>query len=297
MIVVIEGSDDTGKTVLAKEFVKMGYEYVHNGKPEPGTDLFQFYLKQVADAADRNVVFDRLHLGETVYGPIMRDKSLITAEQLRLINRLIYGLGGAIILCDTNANGIVDRWRSRIDSEYVKEVPQLRAIIGAFRHLADTEFVNHISFLRYNMTEYQGMADHFARSTIMNAVGRLPVGVTGSPTAKYLFVGERANSELDAAFLCDKRSSAFLNRCLWDAGFNEWEMAFVNAFFPDGSRRRLRGIRDTWPKVNFIALGLLAQKECLAQGVPFLPAPHPQYVKRFQSKDHAKYTKLLSSLA
>jgi len=95
--VIIEGPDGAGKTTLAQQFVKSGLKYHHEGPPPAGCSVFDHYMSFLdrCDAAGVGMVLDRFHIGEIVYGSILRGSSGITVEQAMVISSRV----DRIILC------------------------------------------------------------------------------------------------------------------------------------------------------------------------------------------------------
>ena len=306
MIIVLEGSDCTGKSTLAQEFVKRGFKYEHFGVPAPDEDLFKTYTDALLNAQG-DVVFDRLHVGALVYAEIMRNSQgpMITVTELRLLNRLILGLGGAIVFCETYVDDILKLWRERQHGEYVKAEERLQSIIVRYHDLYIEELLLLPNVLTYDFARYRGNPGIFAQCIInpeMQAAFQhndaiLPLGLIGSPTRKYVLIGEQIGGDksYDLAFYNANGSSDFLNTALWEAGYQEHELAFTNAYDRDGEARNLYRLYRNRPGQIFIALGRVAGEQCAHYGVPYLQSPHPQYVKRFQSNRRNKYVGLLRS--
>jgi thymidylate kinase len=154
-ILVLEGADGTGKTFLAKALEKRGFEYRHQGPPAAGTDLFELYTQELLYAQGKDVVFDRLHVGELIYGPVMRGKSLISLEQFRLINQLLFSLGGKIIFCDTDNETIIQNYLARKNQEYLTDREKLYKVIYDYRVIFDQEFT-HENCLAYDYQKLSG---------------------------------------------------------------------------------------------------------------------------------------------
>jgi MoxR-like ATPase len=67
MIVILEGPDGAGKTTLAEQLAKKyGLVYKHEGPPPPKVNVLEYYGQLLDEARGKNVVFDRLALGERV---------------------------------------------------------------------------------------------------------------------------------------------------------------------------------------------------------------------------------------
>lgn len=140
--------------------------------------------------------------------------------------------------------------------------------------------------------------------------GKLPEGVTGSPEAYYLVVGEQVNGLThgqEIPFHRIDHSSKYLMDALGNVAFVSGVFAFTNAILPGGKvtdkhrhRRKYTNDRDLKAVVqelpNFrraIALGTIAAHVCADQGVPYRSVPHPSYWKRFKHHDLEGYARLL----
>jgi predicted ATPase len=103
-MVIIEGPDGSGKTTLLKQLglERRTFKSMHGGvggtTPNgwaPGSDpydaLVEILLNKQYEETQSNIKIgiDRLHLSEWVYGPLLRNKQLITDEVLTNFSRLL----------------------------------------------------------------------------------------------------------------------------------------------------------------------------------------------------------------
>ena len=297
-MIILEGPDGSGKTTVIE---RLGYERRAFkalrggvGESERGNWGAQdpapiAYARQIL-AAHPRVAFDRFHLSETIYGPILRQGSGISDEEVVVLERLLKARGVTTILCLPPA---VDTLRN-----VVKE--------GRERPAYQT-----LGFLRKSYLAWERLRDATDRYDVFyNYVAKpdgpwlptlptCPQGVVGSPTARYLFVGDRSNLAIDLPFFSMHNCSGFLNRCLWYAGFRESEIALTNAFNAEGRPRDLHAslLAST---THVIALGVEAGTELGRQGIPvnypIFTAPHPQFWKRFHARNEAAYVDRLREI-
>lgn len=110
MIVILEGNDRAGKTTIANALVEEdNFRCVHFGPPETndfGTEfhvrLLEELIKEVEAEHPRDLVFDRAHLGELVYGPLDRGVTAMTWGQMAQIERVFQGAGAILVWVDTD---------------------------------------------------------------------------------------------------------------------------------------------------------------------------------------------------
>ncbi|MQB01812.1 MAG: hypothetical protein GEU78_16285, partial [Actinobacteria bacterium] len=99
MLIILEGADKVGKSTLARDLEPD--KILH--ATQPTGDWFQEYaepLEFYRPGAGLDVVCDRWHLGELVYGPLYRDQSLVGDEQLAYLSLFLASRGATIVLAD-----------------------------------------------------------------------------------------------------------------------------------------------------------------------------------------------------
>ena len=83
MIIVIQGCDKTGKTTLAKKLAQMhNLKYIHVTKPKTDNPQ-QEYIDIILNNDNVDIVVDRLHIGQNVYGPLYRNTQIRNFEKLQ----------------------------------------------------------------------------------------------------------------------------------------------------------------------------------------------------------------------
>lgn len=108
-MIIVEGPDGSGKSTTIKRLGHYGRRLrslrggVGGDTPEGWSDFspLQAYEHEIIKArvAGSCTAFDRFHLSERVYGPILRHTQLINDETLEEINAMIHRYKIPIILC------------------------------------------------------------------------------------------------------------------------------------------------------------------------------------------------------
>jgi uracil-DNA glycosylase len=306
----LDGIDGSGKTTLAQALrQKEGYQIKHFGVPPTEAlrseqSIFRFYLDPMYEAVEGLVphtVFDRSHLAEPIYGPVMRGGTAMTYRVEALLERYIEAVDGQIVICLPPYRVAFNNWVARKGLEYVKEASSFRKIYEGYAHLLFNQKRNH-NFIWYDYT--RNYCPSFANGLMAFNGCPLPAGVVGSQRPRFLFVGERpgsGNENRDLPFLSPENCSGFLFDCLQQAGYKEHELAFVNAWKGDGTNTYLGPILEDLYNVRkslscVIALGEAARKALFSIDAKCVPLAHPQHVKRFKSREAKRYIEVLKDL-
>lgn len=290
-VIILEGPDGGGKTTLAKQLVEEGFVYRHEGPPPPGVDLVAHYLNLLNESIEstQDYVHDRLWLGERIYGPICRGIDKIGLEGQNLFNRIHTSNSVLHVICLPTFEVALENYSNKImeKNDYLKSMNKWKEVYEAYDSWIEHN-QNSIN-IRFN---YE--ISHI-ESLLYYRFFHFPKGMVGSPTAKYLFIGDQPNHEtIDIPFHALNGSSGFLNKAISMSGIEESELALSNAYGPRGRDfHALGSILNSVPHVKRIfLLGSEAVKwfnSDLNAGIK-IPCkvyrlPHPSYLKRFRGNN------------
>lgn len=127
-ILIFEGPDGAGKTALIRFLEKThGYKVLAFDKPKTQEEkdrMFKMYVELMVSGgilnSDQKWILDRSWYSEMVYGPIMRDKSYISAQQCYALEALLVAIGGKVIYVTADTETLVKRAFNR-GEDYVNE--------------------------------------------------------------------------------------------------------------------------------------------------------------------------------
>lgn len=81
MLVKLTGIDTTGKTTLAAALARHGFVRRYNAFDPGRRDVFAHYVALLQRTGQTDTVWDRGFITEQVYGPVLRQRSRLTARQ------------------------------------------------------------------------------------------------------------------------------------------------------------------------------------------------------------------------
>lgn len=119
MLIVLEGVDGAGKTTLTERLMKSlpddSVQRMHSG-PLKGDPLKE-YLWRLKDydpsSSEQNLVLDRWHVGELVYGPLFRGQSKLTEPMRQYVEMYLDKLGAYKLVVTANLMTILQRLEHR----------------------------------------------------------------------------------------------------------------------------------------------------------------------------------------
>lgn len=133
MIIIIEGPDGSGKTTLANQLSRQtGYKIIHRTRPKTEEEkaiMMDEYLQIIRSR--ENVIFDRSWYSEMVYGPVMRDASVISYSQMYDLERRLMKVGAMIIYC-TDAKPVLWARCQERGEDYILDRTTFDSICNGF---------------------------------------------------------------------------------------------------------------------------------------------------------------------
>lgn len=287
--VIIEGPDGAGKTTLAKQLQKKyKLEYHHEGPPPAEPSALQHYAGLLL-RTEAPTVFDRLHLGELVYGPLLRNGSRLKPTDIVLMDRLLNARGITTILC-------LPPWDVCLANTKTKEelIQNEDTLLNAYKAWDEVASNHPVDFIH----------DYTADSKVeLERTATLPAGAIGSPDASILFVGERADGRgLDLPFFSSivRGDNAYLNKRIVEARIPEANIALVNCLDVRGNARPLVEITKALPNLKVIVpLGAFAYRQLREEGVfgyEVYAMPHPRFWKKHHPDHPAEFSRMLGRL-
>lgn len=307
MIIIVEGADKTGKSTLVEQIQKQhpNFSVIHTGPPKtnnPAREYARELLKRIK--AGENVIYDRMCLGELVYGPLIRGTTMPAVHWktlLRIINK--YG----ILIIGVDAPELTVRQRLAVSKNEafdadtnIAALMQFKAVFDAIETNRDVKY-----FMRVSYTFDDDVLNRYIRQEALDKIyamvcthinDAIPRGnsFVGNIHGKVVIIGESLN----------KRKS--LCGLPFDGGFTGDIVAAITARLPEKfimymnqdklTAGNLRFIRDK----HIICLGTKAYKKVLNYvTLGKFPAEiaklrmhrfeHPAYVYRFDKAGINQY--------
>jgi len=148
MVLILEGPDGAGKSMLAKKLeAQTGYKLICKSYPrteEEKTLMVGTYLQDLKSA--KNIIFDRAWYSDMVYGPVMRGETPITYPIMYELERKVAQQGGILIYCTAPWQELWRRCQLR-GEEYIKDEAIFKRICEEYNRLMHVP--HHVPVVKY----------------------------------------------------------------------------------------------------------------------------------------------------
>jgi hypothetical protein len=295
MIVILEGSDGSGKTTLAHYLVAhLSLRYHHEGVPPADVPPLVYYgdVLEGWRRSGANVVADRFALGERVYGPLLRGVDRFGDDGWCVFDRLLRACGVVRVLCLPPFERCRAAWASG-RPELIRDEELFSKTYDAWTRLKNSLSLFDVVYdwTRFSLSSYGKIIHGIAREKRW-----IPSPAVGNPEAPYLLVGDVGNGKQpgpsgELAFFGTDESSGYLTRVLRVAEIPEQDVILMNSAYRNGATWNLRQGWILQKKV--VALGNHADERLTLDNVPHETIPHPQYWRRFRHHDVVSYAQRL----
>jgi len=313
LLVILEGPDASGKTTLANALVEeFNAEVRKCGPPETDRPFYEYQARLHACAGAR-VVYDRFFHGESVYGPIFRERGLTPTEQFYLELEATL-LNGIVVWCGAPREVILDRIRSRHDQSYfdkqlLTRYDEVTAAYGRVQHACRMRQLHYdsssetpenvIEVLRPNVQDETILPKH--RYAIGNC--REPnAALVGDRFSRFQTMPVGGAHEWRMEPYCHYRPfiKTPASEYLWRAILDVPEIKAYTLYVTNSVKDQLtpahgRSVleRELNGMDRVIALGKHASKRLEEVDVEHQTLHHPQFWKRFHYRERARYSALL----
>lgn len=126
MIIVLEGSDCSGKSTVAHNLAQVfchpqnEVTKMHFGQPDMEVDPVTTYVNPVESWLGKThrqpndvLIIDRYHIGELVYGPILRDGNRMTTAEKETIDQFLLDINAVKFHVRPAVEIVIDRMEQR----------------------------------------------------------------------------------------------------------------------------------------------------------------------------------------
>jgi nicotinamide riboside kinase len=322
-ILIIDGSDCSGKSTLAKHICDKfpNSEYVHLGKPNKGHAWAEHKAALINAVRSKRkgklVVIDRHFMSEAFYGQIYRSGSEYPFAT-RHVDRLLYRFGALRVVACPPVDYVIEthaklaKEREEMYQDRMGEIAQLyldlwhgveqnhmtesaAATKGYLDQLIAMGGVSEkLGWARYDVTVDGASMDRTCDRLLSDMEGlqrALPIfyddtdNLTGWPRKQaVLLVGDKpSGSEGEWPFMANHGSSLYLAKVLNELRADEARIAMVNINGKEGPTI-VREARSIFGRI--IALGKEAERKLEQARVPYnARVRHPQHASRFSHHD------------
>lgn len=300
MITVLEGPDLAGKSTLARFIAgeNDNREILKARQPDPLSDILEQYLRPIQDLCyepmtrrPEMIVLDRWHVGETIYGPLLRERSRLTVQMMDYIDMVLQTFG-CNFLYVTNDTTVLEARYDRRGDEFIK-----RDWIKDIAHAYDT--------LMWVRPHWVPTVPDYAMGSTWHVREPSPLAgpYIGPTKPRVLLLGDERNDERFIFPFVPARATSghWLMGALREAEVNHMHVGIMNA-----CEHRSDALARQWMALEcppVICLGRNAEKAwqrvydgngVIASTTYYLN--HPQYERRFHYTQMKRYGQVIKDV-
>lgn len=308
MLIIVEGADGVGKTTLVEALQAQvkNVEVLHRGPiKRPPLEEYEYDLDHYRPGSGLDIICDRWHWGEMIYGPLLRGESKLHEAQADHVDRYLTACGALIIYVTGRSDVVRKRMRARGDDlvrddqvayllmQYELMFQRRRILSVVEKYDTTTESIAAVKTFAQQMALRARINERHARDT--SGMFGTYVGPT-RPT--WLLLGDRRNRPTPvaphrSAFVPYVGTSGlFLSEALRHAAIHQ-SVGIANS--------AEENLQELWYALGYpgvVALGNNAVEVCRKWKLAsFGAVPHPQYVRRFHSSKLEDYARLIDRAA
>lgn len=316
MLIILEGVDLSGKTTLANALDEKlsSTHIVHRRRcGQLKQNALNEYLVPLADITQEDVwIFDRLHMGELIYGPVFRGGSQLTMAQTHYIELVLNQLGAVRVHVQASTPTLLNRYSSRGDD--LVSQSQMLALKKHYTNLM-MDFPQYLNV--FTDVEHTGIinADLIVTQCVKNLRTRepfvnwnIPQNYLGPLKPSVLILGDRQGPRVNSIQAQVRTtplpwpfvpyggtSGHWLFQSMLDAGVNLYEIGITNA--NECTDHELNALWTFLGTPPVVTLGNNAKKATKAAYIPSeAHLPHPQYARRFQYHQRVQYAQPIKDI-
>ena len=311
-IIVVDGPDGSGKTVLANRLVNdYGFTYRHlTYKFKDRMHLYHWAALEMClkDAETGPVLLDRFWPSEAIYANVFRGGSKWPMMG-RLLDRVALKHGITYVWCLPSDE---DAYFKRFDKLKASGREMYDSMQGVYQGYIKMfgDLRSRLDMVHYDLDQHGHDLDGYCQWLIdltEQVGGGIPYfcedrwdrRFAGNPAnPRFLLVGDESNSKFRRPvwpFFEYGNSSLWITQALENVGISESELAWANAY-RDGKLQDkfLCDVYEAVGKPTVVALGQNASLALTKVGIPYTPFKHPQWNRRFAPRNYGEYLELIS---
>lgn len=309
MLIVFEGVDGAGKSTLVETIEKRladagrDVRTTHHGPPERHP-LEEYVLDYdwYAPESDVDLLVDRLHIGELIYGPLYRGESQLGEAGRRYVDLYLRSRGGLMVYVDAPLGVIQARLESR--GEDYLQTHHVEHVWSEYKTMRHTSHAVPATTITTTTATDDQVALALATASALERQAAPMYEVTkgrhlGTPEPLTVLVGE----ETSPRHLRGERPTYLAPFVPYADGCGRHLIEHLPAgllsrvMIVNAAEVDLSAVAAAAPRADFIALGQVADVALTTHDVDHATVPHPQRVRRFHHARLPEYGALIGDVA